>query len=127
MNNDSPPTSSVPPDDGNANTGSSEDATEGVTTAEGTRLSKKRLQSAREGEALDNLIRSLDIIIYCELSIIYYMEYAGNVPFLFEHLLTAAKVIPSFSLSSAHSLNSSTSRLSPPLSLHRHPTDHIFS
>ena len=79
MNNDSPPTSLAPPDDGNATTSSSEATVEGVPTVEDTQLSKKRLQATKCFTFLDDLIRNLDIIIYCELSILYYMEYTSSL------------------------------------------------
>ena len=35
---------------------------------------KSRLQRDQKATFLDNLIRNIDIMIYCELSILYYME-----------------------------------------------------
>ncbi len=35
---------------------------------------KTRLQKRRKVEMLDDIIRNLDIMIFCELSILYYME-----------------------------------------------------
>ena len=127
MNNDSPPNPSVPSEDGNTIAGPSEDATEGGTDTDSIQLSKKQLQSAKKDEALDDLIHSLDIIIYCELSILYYMEYTITSPCSLIRLLTIVEVILSFNLSSVPSLNSFTLHQSLPHSLHRQPIDLIFS
>jgi hypothetical protein len=36
---------------------------------------RKRLQSAAKLALIDRLLRDLDILIYCELSALYYLEY----------------------------------------------------
>lgn len=45
---------------------------------DGRRL-KIRMQQAKRATFLDDLIRNLDIAIYCELSILYYLEYAPRI------------------------------------------------
>lgn len=37
----------------------------------------KKLQSAAKVAMIDRLLRDLDILIYCQLSALYYMEYAS--------------------------------------------------
>lgn len=46
--------------------------------AERRKKNKQRFNSKR-GELLDDLLRNLDMIIYAELSTIYYMEYADTM------------------------------------------------
>lgn len=38
-------------------------------------LIKRRVQKKRRVEILDDVIRNFDIMIFCELSILYYMEW----------------------------------------------------
>lgn len=40
---------------------------------------RKRIQRDQRHIFLDHLIRNIDIMIYCQLSILYYMEYAPNL------------------------------------------------
>ena len=47
---------------------------EGPSLVDDRRL-KIRMQQAKRATFLDDLVRNLDIAIYCELSIQYYMEY----------------------------------------------------
>lgn len=47
---------------------------EGPSLVDDRRL-KIRMQQAKRATFLDDLVRNLDIAIYCELSILYYMEY----------------------------------------------------
>ena len=35
---------------------------------------KRRIQRNQKASFLDHLIRNIDIVIYCQLSILYYME-----------------------------------------------------
>ena len=35
---------------------------------------KRRIQRDQKASFLDHLIRNIDIVIYCQLSILYYME-----------------------------------------------------
>ena len=35
---------------------------------------KKRVQREQKGAVLDHLIRNIDIMVYCQLSTLYYME-----------------------------------------------------
>lgn len=35
---------------------------------------KRHLQQERKATSLDHLIRNIDIMIYCQLSVLYYME-----------------------------------------------------
>ena len=35
---------------------------------------KRRIQRSQKASFLDHLIRNIDIVIYCQLSILYYME-----------------------------------------------------
>lgn len=37
-------------------------------------LIKRRVQNKRRAEILDDVIRNFDIMIFCELSILYYLE-----------------------------------------------------
>lgn len=39
---------------------------------------RKRARRDHKISFLDNLIRNIDIMIYCELSILYYMEYGHH-------------------------------------------------
>jgi len=41
---------------------------------------KKRIQRDQKAAFLDHLIRNIDILIYCQLSILYYMEYSSPSP-----------------------------------------------
>ena len=40
---------------------------------------KRRAQRDRKAAFLDHLIRNIDIVIYCQLSILYYMEYVLDI------------------------------------------------
>lgn len=53
----------------------------GPTAAELAERKKKNRQmfNKKRGELLDDLLRSLDILVYAELSTVYYMEYAASV------------------------------------------------
>lgn len=35
---------------------------------------KRRIREKRKANCLDHLIRNIDIMIYCQLSVLYYME-----------------------------------------------------
>lgn len=56
--------------------GTSNDASSRATAGGGSSSGeqKNRSQKERKITFLDNLIRNIDIMIYCELSILYYME-----------------------------------------------------
>lgn len=41
------------------------------------RKKNREMFNKKRGELLDDLLRSLDVLIYAELSAIYYMEYAA--------------------------------------------------
>jgi hypothetical protein len=47
-------------------------ALEGNNDGEGQR--KRHLQQEKKAIFLDHLIRNIDIMIYCQLSVLYYME-----------------------------------------------------
>lgn len=76
---------------------------------------RKEIYKKYKIQFLDNLIRQLDVVIYCELSILYYMEYASFPPSTLPHRrLPYANVgiVPAahYSLSSpARSITGSTS------------------
>ena len=75
MNDDSSPSSSYPP----RQTGQVRpllDANVVQTPSERASLLRTRAhaQGKKRREYLNNLMRSLDIVIYCEFSILYYME-----------------------------------------------------
>lgn len=40
------------------------------------RKSNRQMFNKKRGELLDDLLRNFDILVYAELSVIYYMEYA---------------------------------------------------
>lgn len=42
-------------------------------------LRKRRIRRDQKMEFFDHLIRNLDMVIYCQISILYYMEYL-NIP-----------------------------------------------
>lgn len=42
------------------------------------RKKNRQMFNKKRGELLDDLLKSLDILIYAELSTIYYMEYARD-------------------------------------------------
>lgn len=44
------------------------------------RRKNRSMFNKKRGELLDDLLRSLDILIYAELSTVYYMEYAACSP-----------------------------------------------
>jgi hypothetical protein len=90
------------------------------------RRQQRRDVQSRHATMLDGLIRSLDIVAYAQISILYYMEYGSlrHLP-LFHSYLPAAT--PSPGSSSASSRTGSSSRPSLPPSP-RHPVDaHTFS
>ena len=78
------------------------------------RKKNREMFNKKRGELLDDLLRNLDILIYAELSTIYYMEYINpsNMP-LRILLLTALVAAPSSASSSAASSNSSSSPPNP--------------
>lgn len=39
---------------------------------------RRKAQTAAKTACIDRLLRDLDIVIYCELSALYYMEYASS-------------------------------------------------
>lgn len=41
---------------------------------DGEEQNKRRLRQDRKATCLDHLIRNIDIMIYCQLSVLYYME-----------------------------------------------------
>lgn len=41
---------------------------------DGEEQHKRHLQQDRKAACLDHLIRNIDIMIYCQLSVLYYME-----------------------------------------------------
>ena len=47
-----------------------------VSTGEDEQQRRKRVQREQGNVFLDHLIRNIDIMIYCQLSVLYYMEYA---------------------------------------------------
>lgn len=56
------------------------EATEAVGDGDGPSRQKQRrnAQNKKRAELLDHLLRSLDIVIYCELATVYYMEYVSS-------------------------------------------------
>ena len=121
MNNDPSSSTSDTPHHGSLDAPDLQDTVaeeeEAPSLEDGRRL-KIRMQQAKRATFLDDLIRNLDIAIYCELSVLYYMEYAPACPPL---ALCVAKVYcesaaPSSTSSLAPSPNGSTSRPSPPSS-----------
>ena len=74
MNNDfSASTPDPPSNDASSSSSQSTDA-EIPTQSEDESLRKDRHLRDKRANLLDNLIRSFDIMIYCELSALYYME-----------------------------------------------------
>ena len=71
MNNDASPSSS----DASHNEAHSTNPQASVEEESNSQQHKTRLQREKRGKFLDDLIRNIDIMIYCELSILYYMEY----------------------------------------------------
>ena len=71
--NDAPSTSDHVTNDGPSNDSTIVSAAE--TGSDGDPLQqKRRAQRDRKAAFLDHLIRNIDIMIYCQLSILYYME-----------------------------------------------------
>lgn len=57
-----------------AEPGSSAPASSSTGTGNGTDSRVRKLQNAAKIACIDRLLRDLDILIYCELSALYYME-----------------------------------------------------
>lgn len=101
MNNDSTPTDLSRTD---VNTSASANASGDVaepahqnqpSTQNATSLAQKRvlLRMKKRHEFVSNLMTNLDILIYAELSIVYYMEYAtlSTIPSSLTHTLIAVR------------------------------------
>ena len=50
------------------------------------RKKSRQIFNKKRGDLLDDLLRNLDILVYAELSIIYYMEYASYARLLWNIL-----------------------------------------
>ena len=93
MNNDSPFSTSDPPPVASTTasdeeTPSEESEAHASSTAETELQRRLRIQLEQRNTFLDRLIRNLDIMIYLQLSILYYMEYASPMPSLPTNYLT---------------------------------------
>ena len=75
MNDDSSPSTSDIPHHDSHGTNLQGITMEAGPSIEDDRRIKIRLQQAKRATFLDDLIRNLDIMIYFELSVMYYMEY----------------------------------------------------
>jgi len=58
----------------NPEASSSDDAFPAAAEGSGGLEERDRMQQKQRTTFLDDLIRNIDIMIYCELSILYYME-----------------------------------------------------
>ena len=79
MNDDSLPSTSDIPHHDSLGTNLQGVTVEAGLSIEDERRTKVRLQQVKRASFLDDLIRSLDIMIYCELSVLYYMEYGPRI------------------------------------------------
>lgn len=77
-------------------------------------LRKRRIRRAQKLQFLDHLIRNLDMVIYCQISILYYMEYVESLlPLPFCHFEPSTNTLSNranlsfFSPSASLSLRSS--------------------
>lgn len=109
MNNDSTPTD-LPRTDTSANTSANasgenvEPAQPPLTrTQDATSPAQKRVlaRTKKRHEFVSNLMTNLDILIYVELSIVYYMELATDPTLNYIFLLTICIAVPSSACSSA--------------------------
>lgn len=69
-------TSSDHPESTSNNATSSDHAASAAPTENGTEpvQAKKYMQKVQKAAFLDHLIRNVDIMFYCQLSVLYYME-----------------------------------------------------
>ena len=84
MNDDSPSASDHTPHDlhddtSNAHPIASAAAVAAISNDDSVQR-KQRRQREQRAAFLDNLIRNIDIVFYCQLSILYYMEYVCPYP-----------------------------------------------
>ena len=81
---------------------------------------KQRVRRDQRAAMLDHLIRNIDIMIYAQLSILYYMEYVLLHCQTQGRQLSLSRTAARYPISSfAHFLTGSTSLPSPPFSLLR--------
>ena len=78
-------TSDTPPDDGlDANVRDA--AVEaGPSPSQDEQRNDVRRRQTKRLKLLDDLVRSLDIAVYAELSVLYYMEYTSRYPLIWQH------------------------------------------
>ena len=79
MNNDGATSISDDPDHGTLLTDLQNASAVADLPLADNRRDRIRSQQSKRATFLDDLIRNLDIIIYCELSALYYLEYVNHI------------------------------------------------
>lgn len=118
MNDAFSTTSDHPPPDLDQGPSNAEESSAAAPNDAGSVQQKERAQRDHKAIMLDHLIRNVDIMIYAQLSVLYYMEYVSAQSTLWRDLLRLDQIAaPSRNSSSAPSPIGSTSRPNLPSSL----------